>query len=521
MVVMAEQEQWVQVQIKSFTRWANAKLAVKGYKGISDPSEVDTSWTDGHLLARLINALYDLPVPRLNKNPRLRPQKIDNLVQALKMVDAAGVKTNFLQAENLADCNLVPILGMMWSIILHYAINGISIDDLKSKEGLLLWVQKQLKGYRDIDPPNVQNFHRDWKNGLAFCGLMHRFYPEKVDYDTLEKGNAAENLKLAFDTFQEVGIPVLLDVEDCLVDMPDDKAIMAQVAEIFHHCAKFSVKEDAARRLAKFAGFARRMKQSQEEYERRSQALKDFYSSKAAEFDSAVFEGSVNDVQDMYKNFRDFVVSEKPQQEGEKLDVASLYADIQTELSSRGRAAYQPPEGLSPTDVSKASLELAAAESQYSEKLQQFRFSFIEEVDSASLSPEQLAEVEQSFDHFDQDKSGFLDKIEFKAALNAIGVPFREGEEFDNLFAQVAQGDGRISRDEFINYLTTIKADREDAATLLESFKTLADQRSAIAAPQLRVPPMEDQDIEFLLSTMPEIEEGQFDYAKFVEEAFE
>jgi len=42
---------------------------------------------------------------------------------------------------------------MIWAIILDFSIKGISVDELTAKEGLLLWVQKKTKGYRDVDQP--------------------------------------------------------------------------------------------------------------------------------------------------------------------------------------------------------------------------------------------------------------------------------------------------------------------------------------------------------------------------------
>jgi actinin alpha len=87
---------------------------------------------------------------------------------------------------------------MAWSIILDFAIKGISVDDLNAKEGLLMWVRKKTAGYRDVDPPSVSGFTRDWRNGLAFCALIHKHYPNLIDYANLKKENARENLELAF-----------------------------------------------------------------------------------------------------------------------------------------------------------------------------------------------------------------------------------------------------------------------------------------------------------------------------------
>jgi len=49
----------------------------------------------------LVNALYQIPMPKkLAKDPKMRPQKLDNIEQALSMLtNEAHVKTNFLKVK--------------------------------------------------------------------------------------------------------------------------------------------------------------------------------------------------------------------------------------------------------------------------------------------------------------------------------------------------------------------------------------------------------------------------------------
>lgn len=110
---------------------------------------------------------------------------------------------------------------------------GISDEDAAGKEGLLLWCRKKTAGYRDVDPPSITNFTSNWKNGMAFCALIHKHQPHLIDYDSLDKNNAEANLELAFSVAEGLGIPRLLDVEDVNVEKPDERSIMTQVAEYF------------------------------------------------------------------------------------------------------------------------------------------------------------------------------------------------------------------------------------------------------------------------------------------------
>ena len=47
---------------------------------------------------------------------------------------------------------------------------------------------------------NVTNFSSSWSDGLAFCALIHYYYPEAFDYDKLEAKNRRYNFELAFKT---------------------------------------------------------------------------------------------------------------------------------------------------------------------------------------------------------------------------------------------------------------------------------------------------------------------------------
>ena len=82
---------------------------------------------------------------------------------------------------------------------------------MTAKEGLLLWCQRKTAPYKNV---NVQNFHLSWRDGLAFCALIHRHRPDLLDYSKLSKDNPLDNLNLAFDIAEKyLDIPRMLDAE--------------------------------------------------------------------------------------------------------------------------------------------------------------------------------------------------------------------------------------------------------------------------------------------------------------------
>lgn len=44
----------------------------------------------------------------------------------------------------------------------------------------------------------VENFSSSWSDGLAFCALLHHFFPKDIDYGKLSAQSKRENFDLAF-----------------------------------------------------------------------------------------------------------------------------------------------------------------------------------------------------------------------------------------------------------------------------------------------------------------------------------
>lgn len=510
-----EEPKWVQIQKKTFTKWMNNHLRKKGHPAIEN---VKDDFEDGINLMRLVNALYDKPMPKYNPAPKMRPHKLDNLVKALDMVEQAEIKTNFLKTTHLLDKDLKMILGMIWAIILDYAIKGINVEEMTAKEGLLLWCRKKTAGYRDIDPPGLKNFKNDWRNGLAFCALIHRHRPDLLNYDELDAKNDAHNLELAFDIAEKkLGIPRLLDVED--MKNPDEKSVMTYVAEYFHRFASQDQKENSARRCANFLKFLRDMQTRQAEYERRAKELLAWIDGQNKRFEDRKFGDTLGEAQAAQAEFRRFVVEQRPTQEGEKIDLEGLFAEIQTELKVNSRAPYTPPAGLSPDDLTQALDGLTKAQNEYAKAVRENRFRFVKKAE-AKLSDEKRAEIEESFKHFDSNKSGNLDKLEFKAALSAMSIFFASEDEFNQVFTKVSGGATSVSKAAYVSFVEAKYQDKDTPEQIKESFKAVADGASTITAEQLNVRPLTQEDIEYLTTHMKAGDGGGYDYNAFVDSHF-
>uniref|UniRef100_A0A8C1G2G9 EH domain binding protein 1-like 1b n=1 Tax=Cyprinus carpio TaxID=7962 RepID=A0A8C1G2G9_CYPCA len=102
-----------------------------------------------------------------------------------------------------------------------------------SSQSLLEWCQDITKNYKGV---KITNFSTSWRNGLAFCAILHHFNPEIIDFDALEPHNIKQNNKAAFDGFASLGISRLLEPSDMvLLSVPDRLIVMTYLCQIRAH----------------------------------------------------------------------------------------------------------------------------------------------------------------------------------------------------------------------------------------------------------------------------------------------
>ncbi|XP_071441875.1 alpha-actinin, sarcomeric isoform X2 [Hetaerina americana] len=354
---------WEKQQKKTFTAWCNSHLRKAG----TSIENIDEDFRNGLKLMLLLEVISGETLPKPDRG-KMRFHKIANVNKALDFIERKGVKLVSIGAEEIVDGNLKMTLGMIWTIILRFAIQDISVEEMTAKEGLLLWCQRKTAPYKNV---NVQNFHLSFKDGLAFCALIHRHRPDLIDYHKLSKDNPLENLNTAFDVAEKyLDIPRMLDPDDLVnTAMPDERAVMTYVSSYYHSFSGAQKAETAANRICKVLKVNQENERLMEEYERLASDLLEWIRRTMPWLESRQTDNSLAGVQKKLEEYRTYRRKHKPPRVEQKAKLETNFNTLQTKLRLSNRPAYMPTEGKMVSDIANAWKGLEKGEKSFEEWL--------------------------------------------------------------------------------------------------------------------------------------------------------
>uniref|UniRef100_A0A8C4R2W4 Calponin-homology (CH) domain-containing protein n=1 Tax=Eptatretus burgeri TaxID=7764 RepID=A0A8C4R2W4_EPTBU len=115
------------IQKKTFTKWVNSHLQKAGQQ-IED---LYRDLRDGHSLISLLEVLSGEKLKR--ERGKLRVHRLQNVSFALDFLQKRQVKLVNIRSEEIVDGNSKLILGLIWTIILHFQVSEIQVEGQNKK----------------------------------------------------------------------------------------------------------------------------------------------------------------------------------------------------------------------------------------------------------------------------------------------------------------------------------------------------------------------------------------------------
>uniref|UniRef100_A0A672GH50 Spectrin beta chain n=1 Tax=Salarias fasciatus TaxID=181472 RepID=A0A672GH50_SALFA len=349
------------VQKKTFTKWVNSHLG----RVTCRIGDLYTDLRDGRMLIRLLEVLSGEQLPKPTKG-RMRIHCLENVDKALQFLKEQKVHLENMGSHDIVDGNHRLTLGLIWTIILRFQIQDISVETEDNKEkksakdALLLWCQMKTAGYPNV---NIHNFTTSWRDGLAFNAIVHKHRSDLIEFDNLKRSNAHYNLQNAFNVAEkELGLTKLLDPEDVNVDQPDEKSIITYVATYYHYFSKMKALAVEGKRIGKVLDYAIEADQLIDKYETLASELLQWIEQTIVTLNDRQLANSLSAVQNQLQAFNSYRTVEKPPKFTEKGNLEVLLFTIQSKMRANNQKVYMPREGKLISDINKAWERLEKAE---------------------------------------------------------------------------------------------------------------------------------------------------------------
>ncbi|XP_056886681.1 filamin-B isoform X1 [Takifugu flavidus] len=228
---LAEDAPWKKIQQNTFTRWINEHLKCVNKRIV----DLQLDLGDGLRLIALLEVLSHKKMYRkYHPRPNFGQMKLENVSVALEFLDKENIKLVSIDSKAIVDGNLKLILGLIWTLILHYSISmpawegeDEEAESKTPKQRLLGWIQNKVP-----DLP-ITNFSRDWSNGKALGALVDSCAPGLCpDWETWDPvkpvENATEAMQLADDW---LGIPQVIAPEEIIDPSVDEQSVMTYLSQ--------------------------------------------------------------------------------------------------------------------------------------------------------------------------------------------------------------------------------------------------------------------------------------------------
>ncbi|XP_065366847.1 EH domain-binding protein 1 isoform X2 [Calliphora vicina] len=176
-----------------------------------------------------------------NKRPELQPLNLKKSYESIEPSPVPAPTTNNNHNSNSNNSN-----GYLSVNSHHLHNNTTNTNNSSSKpvekiilkentpgQDLLEWCKEVTKDYPNV---KVTNLTTSWRNGMAFCAIIHHFEPSLIDMSKLTPHDVVGNCRIAFDAAESLGIPRVIEPRDMsLLAVPDKLAVMTYLHQMRAH----------------------------------------------------------------------------------------------------------------------------------------------------------------------------------------------------------------------------------------------------------------------------------------------
>ncbi|XP_073724478.1 filamin-C [Misgurnus anguillicaudatus] len=229
---LAEDAPWKKIQQNTFTRWCNEHLKCIN-KTVTD---LQKDLNDGLKLIALLEVLSQKKMYRKhNVRPNFRQMKLENVSVALEFLDREHIKLVSIDSKAIVDGNLKLILGLIWTLILHYSISMPMWDDEDDEEVKKLTPKQRLLGWIQNKVPElpINNFNKDWRDGKALGALVDNCAPGLCpDWKAWDPNQPVENAREAMQQADDwLGVPQVIAPEEIVDPDVDEHSVMTYLSQ--------------------------------------------------------------------------------------------------------------------------------------------------------------------------------------------------------------------------------------------------------------------------------------------------
>ncbi|XP_076153008.1 filamin-C isoform X11 [Alosa pseudoharengus] len=229
---LAEDAPWKKIQQNTFTRWCNEHLKCIN-KRIND---LQKDLSDGLKLIGLLEVLSQKHMYRkYHARPNFRQMKLENVSVALEFLEREHIKLVSIDSKAIVDGNLKLILGLIWTLILHYSISMPMWEDEDEEDARKLTPKQRLLGWIQNKVPQlpITNFHRDWRDGKALGALVDNCAPGLCpDWELWDPNQPVENAREAMQQADDwLGVPQVIAPEEIVDPNVDEHSVMTYLSQ--------------------------------------------------------------------------------------------------------------------------------------------------------------------------------------------------------------------------------------------------------------------------------------------------